>query len=92
MNRYIIQRTFPNGLSIPMTAEGRKACAGVVEVNAADGVTWVHSYVTPDRKKTFCVYDGPSPEAIRKVAERNGLPVDSITPVSVLDPYFYLAE
>ncbi len=32
----------------------------VVEVNAGEGVTWVHSYVTDDRSKTFCVYDGPS--------------------------------
>ena len=49
----------------------------------------MHSYVTPDNKKTFCIYDGPSEDAIRKAAERNGLPVDTITPVSVLDPYFY---
>jgi hypothetical protein len=37
----------------------------------------------------FCVYDAPSPEAIRRAAERNGLPVDRITRVTVLDPYFY---
>jgi hypothetical protein len=60
----------------------------VVGVNAQAGVTWVHSYVSDDKKKTFCVYDGPSPEAIRKVAELNKLPVDKITEVRVLDPYF----
>jgi hypothetical protein len=92
VNRYLIERTFPNGLSIPMNAAGRKAASGVVEVNGGEAVTWIHSYVSPDRKKTFCIYDGPSPEAIRKVAERNGLPVDTITPVTVLDPYFYTAE
>jgi hypothetical protein len=54
-----------------------------------DGVTWVHSYVNPDKTKTFCVYDAPSPEAIRTAAKRNNLPVDRITQVSVLDPYFY---
>lgn len=91
MNRYLIERTFPNGLTIPMTAEGRKACSGVVSVNADSNVTWIHSYVSPDHKKTFCIYDAPSPEAIRQVAERNGLPVDTITPVTVLDPYFYMA-
>ena len=53
------------------------------------GVTWVHSYVSDDKRNTFCVYDGPTPEAIRQAAERNGLPVDRITKVSVLDPYFY---
>jgi hypothetical protein len=38
---------------------------------------------------TFCIYDAPNPEAIRRTAEKNKLPVDSITKVSVLDPYFY---
>jgi Protein of unknown function (DUF4242) len=52
-------------------------------------VTWVHSYVSADKSTTFCVYDGPSPEAIRRVAELNQLPVDRITEVRVLDPYFY---
>lgn len=89
MPRYLVERSFPDGLSIPMTAEGRKAVAGVVANNAEQGVTWVHSYVTPDRKQTYCVYDGPTPESIRKVADRNGLPVQRITEVSVLDPYFY---
>jgi len=60
----------------------------VVTTNATEGVTWIHSYVTPDRKRTYCIYDGPSPEAIRAVAEKNGLPVDRITEVRVLDPYF----
>jgi hypothetical protein len=60
----------------------------VIANNAQQGVTWLHSYVTTDKKKTFCLYDGPSPEAIRKVAERNGLPVERITEVRVLDPYF----
>jgi hypothetical protein len=49
----------------------------------------VHSYVNPERTQTFCIYDAPTPEAIRKVAERNGLPVGRITQVSVLDPYAY---
>ena len=89
MPRYMVERTFPDGLQIPVTDEGAAACMGVVERNGELGVSWVHSYVSDDKRKTFCVYDGPSPEAIRKVAERNGLPVDQITKVSVLDPYFY---
>jgi Protein of unknown function (DUF4242) len=89
MPRYLIERNFPGGLSIPMNAEGRKAVAGVVANNTEHGVTWVHSYVTPDRKSTYCIYDAPDPEAIRKVADRNCLPVERITEVSVLDPYFY---
>jgi hypothetical protein len=90
MPRYIIERTFPGGLEIPMTVKGIEITLKVVGRNAEEGVTWVHSYVTQDKRKTFCVYDGPTPEAIRKVAERNGLPVDRISEVRVLDPYFYL--
>ncbi len=89
MSRYLVQRTFPDGLHIPVTEEGSNACLGVVGRNADSGVTWVHSYVSDDKQTTFCVYDGPDPEAIRTAAERNGLPVDRITRVSVLDPYFY---
>src|SRR6266545_6302649 len=79
MARYLVERTFPDGLAIPMTDEGTQACLAVVGNNAVDGVTWVHSYVTSDKKKTFCIYDAPSPEAIRTAAKRNNLPVDSIT-------------
>ena len=42
-----------------------------------------------DLRKTFCIYDAPTPEAIRETARDNNLPIDSITSVSVLDPYFY---
>ena len=43
---------FPMACSIPLTAEGSAACRKVVDGNAADGVTWVHSYVSPNRTKT----------------------------------------
>ena len=89
MPRYVVERTFPDGLAIPMTDQGADVCLTVVGNNTQDDVTWVHSYVTTDKKKTFCIYDAPSPEAIRKVAKRNNLPVDTITQLSVLDPYFY---
>lgn len=89
MHRYLVERTFPNGLEIPVNMEGSMMCLNVVSVNAEDNVSWVHSYVTIDHKKSFCIYDAPSPEAIKKSAEANGLPVDSIVEVSVLDPYFY---
>lgn len=89
MPRYLVERTFADGLEIPTTDDGAKVCLGVVGNNADVGVTWVHSYVTDDKTKTFCIYDGPNPEAIRAAATSNGLPVDSISAVSVLDPYFY---
>jgi len=89
MPRYIVQRTFPERLDIPVADGGRELCLGVIEQNAEEGVTWVHSYVTEDKRTTFCVYDAPTPEAIRKTAFRNRLPIDAITQVRVLDPYFY---
>ncbi|MDQ6780116.1 MAG: DUF4242 domain-containing protein [Candidatus Eremiobacteraeota bacterium] len=89
MPRYMIERTFKDGLAIPSNDEGSKVCVTVVEKNGDFGVTWVHSYVSVDHKKTYCVYDGPDEAAIRKAAQRNGLPVDSVSEVSVLDPYFY---
>jgi hypothetical protein len=85
----MVIRTFPNGLAIPTDDGGAKACLGVADKNATVGVTWVHSYVSEDHKKTYCVYDGPDEASIRQAAERNGLPVDQVVKVSVLDPYFY---
>ncbi|MFT3907358.1 MAG: DUF4242 domain-containing protein [Steroidobacteraceae bacterium] len=89
MPRYMVERTFPDGLSIPQTDAGAQACLGVVDKNMDFKVSWVHSYVNPERTKTFCIYDAPSPEAIRQAAGCNSLPVDRITQVTVLDPYFY---
>lgn len=89
MPRYLVQRTFPDGLKIPMNGDGAKICGAVVDHNAEVGATWVHSYVTPDKRTTFCIYDAPTPEAVRKAATLNGLPIDHISEVRVLDPYFY---
>ena len=89
MPRYIVQRSFPEGLHIPVKNGGADICRAVVERNAEEGVTWIQSFVSQDRRTTFCVYDAPSPEAIRKTARLNELPVDRITQVSVLAPYSY---
>ncbi|MFO7544137.1 MAG: DUF4242 domain-containing protein [Trueperaceae bacterium] len=89
MPRYVVERTFQDGLHIPLTDQGAEACLTTVTKIADVGVSWVHSYVSEDKAKTFCVYDGPDPESIRRAAELTGLPVDRITKVSVLDPYFY---
>jgi Protein of unknown function (DUF4242) len=89
MPRHVVQRAFPDGLRIPVADGGAELCRGVVERNTEQGVTWISSFVSDDRTRTFCVYDAPTPEAIRKTAAINELPVDQITRVSVLDPYFY---
>jgi uncharacterized protein DUF4242 len=89
MPRYMVERSFPDGLKIPVNEEGAQKCLVMVLNNEEDSVTWIHSYVSTDGLKTFCAYDAPSPEAIRRTARRNNLPVDRITEVRVLDPYFY---
>ncbi len=90
MPRYMVERTFPDGLEIPTNPDGAQVCLTVVGNNATEQVTWVQSFVSADKEKTFCVYDGPTPEAIRRAAGLSSLPVDSITEVRVLDPYFYV--
>jgi Protein of unknown function (DUF4242) len=89
MSRYLIEREFPDGLSVPLDEAGATFCRQLIDNNAEDGVTWIHSYVTPDCKRSFCIYDGPTPEAIRRAAVRNRLPISRISEVRVLDPYFY---
>jgi hypothetical protein len=43
MPRYLVERTFPDGLHIPIDGEGAAACLSVVGRNAGEGVTWIHS-------------------------------------------------
>jgi hypothetical protein len=89
MPRYVVERTFHEGLRIAADEGGARACLEIVSRNEASGVTWLHSYVSVDGLTTFCVYDAPSPEAIRKSARQNRQPVDRIVQVTVLDPYFH---
>ena len=89
MPRYLIEREFPDGLNIPQDEVGLNLVSKVVENNGAEGVTWLHSYVTPDRRHTFCVYDAPNPEAVRRTAMRCKLPITHISEVNVLNPYAY---
>lgn len=89
MPRYIVERNFAGGLSIPIDAAGAAGVAEIIAGNAREGVTWLRSFVNDTRTKTFCVYDAPDARALDCAAAANRLPVDRVTPVSVLDPYFY---
>lgn len=90
MSRYLVEQNFPDGLKLTLDSKGADLCLHVVSNNALDGVTWIHSYVTPDRRRAFYICEAPSPEAIRRAARRNRLPVDRITEVRLLDPFFLL--
>ncbi|HYW69419.1 MAG TPA: DUF4242 domain-containing protein [Pyrinomonadaceae bacterium] len=89
MPRYIVERSFPDGLRIPVDSDGARMCLAIALSNAEDNVTWLHSYVSADGARSFCAYEAPSPEAIRRTAKRNNLPIDRITEIRVLDPYFF---
>ena len=80
VHRYLIERTFPAGALDGLDAAAK---ARVNANNATVGVHWVKSFANADRTKTFCVYEGPSEDAIRQAAALNNLPVDSITEVPV---------
>lgn len=88
MPRYLVERTFPQRAQLSADDEGAENCRKIVLNNSEESVTWIHSYVSSDRQKTFCLYDAPSPEAIRRAATRNRLPVDRITRVNLFDPSF----
>lgn len=92
MPRYIVERSFPDGIDIPTTEAGARALEEMVACNQDAGVGWVTSFVAADRSRTVCVYDGPDPAAIRSAAAANRLPVDRITEVRVLDPFFYVGS
>jgi hypothetical protein len=88
MPRYLIERTFGDGGTAVTRAARAGQFAALVGANAREGVTWVHSYFAPEQLRSWCICDGPSPEAIRAAAQTIGWPVDRITEVRVLDPYF----
>ena len=86
MQRFLVERTFDldGDLGLPGPDDSLQRHLEFVENNAHDGVIWVHSYISPDNRKSFCIYDAPNPEAIRRASNRNGLPIDRITEVCVL--------
>jgi hypothetical protein len=81
MPLYVIERNFAE-----MIDEADIDEAGITLVNDDVGVRWVYSFLSADKKKTYCLYEAPNPEAIREAARRNGVPADVITEVSQYTP------
>jgi len=77
MPRYLIERNFAEQLDL--TKDGVDS---VNRINQEEGVAWIFSFLSADKKKTYCLYEAPSPEAIRAAARRNNLPADVIIEVS----------
>jgi hypothetical protein len=73
MPRYVIEREFAE--QIDLTKEGVEK---LNLINDQEGVQWIFSFLSADKKKTYCLYDAPNPEAIRSAARRNNIPADAI--------------
>jgi uncharacterized protein DUF4242 len=78
---YVIERTFAEQLDL-----GADDVRLIEDVNADEGVSWLFSFLSADRRRTYCLYEAPSPEAIVAAARGNKIPVDSILEVSRLVP------
>ena len=77
MPRYSIERKFAEQLEL--TKDGVES---IKRVDEEEGVAWIFSFLSADKKKTYCLYEAPNPEAIRAAARRNNLPADVIIEVS----------
>ena len=86
MPLYVIERTFAEQLDL--TADDVRL---IEDVNADEGVSWLFSFLSADRRRTYCLYEAPSPEAIVAAAHGNKIPVDEIVEVSRLVPAELLA-
>jgi len=73
---FMIERRFADELHVDADA-----AEGVNRINADEGVRWLYSFLSVDKRKTYCLYEAPSAEAIRRAAERAGLPADVIVEV-----------
>ena len=74
---YVIERTFAEQLDLT-----RNDVRLIEEVNAEEGVHWLFSFLSADRRRTYCLYEAPSPDAIIEAARRANTPVDEIVEVS----------
>jgi hypothetical protein len=81
MALFLIERNFAEQLEV-----SPEAAAGIIRVNDDIGVRWLYSFLSADKKKTYCLYEAPSADAIREAARRNGLPADVVIEVSELRP------
>lgn len=73
---YVIERTFAEQLDL--TNEDVEL---IDEINADEGVRWLFSFLSADRRRTYCLYEAPSADAIMAAAKRAEVPVDSIVEV-----------
>lgn len=73
MPLFMVERNFASALNASI--EDVKA---VVDINTIVGVKWLHSFLSADKRKTYCLYEAESGDAIREAARRAGLPADIV--------------
>jgi hypothetical protein len=83
MALYLIERNFAEQVSV-----NKDIVAGISQVNADAGIQWLFSFLSADKKKTYCLYEAANPEAIREAARKLGLPADVIVELGTqrIDP------
>lgn len=81
MPLFLVERNFAQDLEL--SAED---VVSIQAVNDDVGVRWVSSFLSADKRKTYCLYEAPSAEAIRQAAKRNDIPADAIVPISEVIP------
>jgi len=84
MPRFLIERNFAEALEV--TKEGADQ---VRQINDEEGVKWLFSFLSPDRRKTYCLYEAPNAEAIRIAARRANIPADVVIEVSEVRPEMF---
>jgi hypothetical protein len=73
----MIERRFADQLDV--TTESAE---GINRINDEEGVRWLYSFLSADKRKTYCLYEAPSADAIVRAAKRAGLPSDVIVEVT----------
>ena len=83
MPLFMIERTFADQLEL--TNEDINL---IEEVNAGEGVHWLFSFLSADRRRTYCLYEAPSPDEIIAAARRANVPADKVVEVGAGTPEF----
>jgi hypothetical protein len=78
---YLIERSFAERIE-----DAREVADEINRINMEEGVQWLISFLSADKKKTYCLYEAPNKEAILAAARRAGLPADVIIEVSEIRP------
>jgi hypothetical protein len=77
MPRFLIERNFAEELEVTKDGVDR-----IQRINDEAGVKWLFSFLSADKKKTYCLYEAPSADAIRQAAKRANIPADVIVEIS----------